>query len=82
MAIPKSKLAILIGAMKPKGDDEGDEKEEKSEGCDSRFHEVAVKMVDAVKDGDVEALCECLEKLQDIDKEEDVAAEESEDEEY
>jgi hypothetical protein len=68
--IPKHKLAILIAGLKPKGDEE---KKDKGEGSDlkERVDEIAAGILDAVKEDDRDALCECLLDLCHLIREED-----------
>jgi len=66
--IPKSKLAILIGGLKPKGDDVA---EEKAEGESDIVSQCAERILKAVKAGDADALSDALHVLVDHIKEED-----------
>lgn len=86
--IPKSKLAILIGSLKPKGKEEGEGEDKYEEGMDGhspelkkKVDEVADHLLKAVRDEDREALCEVLLDFLDVIQEEDKKQDEGEEEE-
>jgi len=75
--LKKDKLAILVAAMKPRGDDMGSEKEDK-EGeddydIDERLDHVADALVKGVKAADTEAVKAALMEFRDCLREEDEA---------